>query len=130
MGRCAVVTAREAGWLCGTGTLILRFPTTVFVEYMALVLGSPRVREYLGGSAVGATMQNLNQGILLKLEVALPPLAEQHRIVAKVEALMAVCDELERSLATEQTERGRLLEALLHDALEGALPVEVGTGAG
>ena len=35
---------------------------------------------------------------------------------------MAVCDELGQSLATEQTERARLLEALLHDALEDALP--------
>ena len=55
-------------------------------------------------------------------EIFVPPLAEQQRIVAKVDELMAVCDELEQSLATEQTERARLLEALLHDALEDALP--------
>jgi type I restriction enzyme, S subunit len=52
----------------------------------------------------------------------LPPLPEQRGIVAKVDELMAVCDELEQSLAAEQTERVRLLEALLHDALEDALP--------
>jgi hypothetical protein len=48
------------------------------------------------------------------------PLAEQHRIVAKVDALMALCDRLEAALATADTTRARLLEALLHEALEPA----------
>jgi len=51
----------------------------------------------------------------------LPPLAEQRRIVAKVDELMALCNELEQSLAAEQTKRARLLEALLHDVLEDPL---------
>ena len=46
-----------------------------------------------------------------------PPLAEQHRIVAKVEELMALCDQLESHLTTAQNETGRLLESVLHDAL-------------
>ena len=61
---------------------------------------------------------------LATLVFPLPPLAEQHRIVAKVDELMTVCDELEQSLATEQTERARLLEALLRDALEDGLPAQ------
>ena len=62
MGRCAVVTDREAGWLCGTGSLVLRLPQCVYARFLVLLIGSPYVREYLSGSAVGATMQNLNQG--------------------------------------------------------------------
>ena len=50
----------------------------------------------------------------------LPPLAEQHRIVAKVDELMALCDELEAHLTTAATTRARLLEATLHEALNGA----------
>ena len=117
MGRCAVVTKQENGWLCGTGSLILRFPEFVFPHFFVTLIGSPFVREYLGSSAVGATMQNLNQSILLNLVIALPPLAEQHRIVAKVEELMALCDRLEVQLTTTQTESRRLLEAVLHEAL-------------
>lgn len=51
--------------------------------------------------------------------ICIPPLAEQHRIVAKVDALMALCDQLEASLTTATTTRSRLLEALLHEALGG-----------
>lgn len=54
---------------------------------------------------------------LSKLVFPLPPLAEQHRIVAKVDALMALCGQLEASLTTATTTRSRLLEALLHEAL-------------
>jgi type I restriction enzyme, S subunit len=117
MGRCAVVTEKEDGWLCGTGSLILRLPECVYPRFLVTVIGSPFVRTYLGGSAVGATMQNLNQSILLNLVIGLPPLKEQHRIVAKVDELMAVCDRLEAQLTITQTERRRLLEAVLRDAL-------------
>ena len=50
--------------------------------------------------------------------MALPPLAAQHRIVAKVDALMALCDRLEAAITTADTTRSRLLEALLHEAVD------------
>ena len=55
-----------------------------------------------------------------QLVVPLPPLAEQHRIVAKVDELMGVCDQLEAQLVTTQTDTHRLLEAVLHEALAPA----------
>ena len=118
MGRCVVVTEHEEGWLCGTGSLILRLPDSLYPKYLAMLIGSPHVREYLGGFAVGATMQNLNQSILLKMSIGFPPLAEQYRMVAKVDELMALCDRLEASLATGDDTRCRLLDTLLYEALE------------
>jgi type I restriction enzyme S subunit len=44
-------------------------------------------------------------------------LAEQHRIVAKVDALMDLCDRLEASLENSAATRRRLLDALLAEAL-------------
>ncbi len=117
MGRCAVVTEQENGWLCGTGSLILRLPQCLYPKYLAMLISSPYVREYLDGFAVGATMQNLNQSILLKMSMALPPLAEQHHIVAKVDELMGMCDRLEASLARDNENRGQMIDALLHEAL-------------
>ena len=54
------------------------------------------------------------------MPLPLPPLAEQHRIVAKVDELMALCDRLEAQLTTNATQSRRLLEAVLHEALAGA----------
>jgi type I restriction enzyme S subunit len=68
----------------------------------------------------GTAIPHLKLGDIADLQVALPPLAEQRRIVAKVDELMALCDQLEASLAAAATDRARLLESLLHEALAPA----------
>ncbi|MGC9217473.1 restriction endonuclease subunit S, partial [Acidithiobacillus sp.] len=77
-------------------------------------------RAYFGRKASGAqsTMPKINHDILVNLPIPIPPLAEQHRIVAKVDELMALCDQLEASLTKAQTETSRLLESVLHHALQ------------
>lgn len=124
MGRCAVVGAAEAGWLCGTGSLILRPNSSVISSYLALVIGSPTARSYLQGASVGTTMQNLNQSILLRMPLLLPSISEQHRVVARVDALTTLCDRLETGLETVDVARQRLLTSLLHDALNDTAMAE------
>jgi type I restriction enzyme S subunit len=113
MGRCAIVTNREEGWLCGTGSLVLRMPTSFYAPFLAMVIGAPEAREYLGGTSVGTTMQNLNQSILARMPVGVPPLAEQRRIVAKVDQLMTLVDQLEAQLTQSHATSERLMDALV-----------------
>jgi type I restriction enzyme S subunit len=65
---------------------------------------------------------------LAKLQFPLPPLAQQKRIVTKLAELMTLCDRLEASLSLQKHSRTRLLDALLHEAIEsvdgGAAPVQ------
>ena len=124
VGRAALVTEKEEGWLCGTGSFIVRFIPESLRAYVLLFLSADLARSYLLGSAIGATMTNLNHGILKKMPIPLPPLAEQHRIVAKVDVLMALCDQLEQQLSQADQQRRRLLEALLAEAFGGRLPIE------
>lgn len=65
-------------------------------------------------------MPALQQGVLEQIPIGLPPLAEQHRIVAKIDELMALCDRLEASLDAAATTRRRMLDALLAEALAPA----------
>lgn len=67
--------------------------------------------------AEGGAQPNLNLRKIKELRFDLPPLAEQHRIVAKVDELMALCDELETSLTSADETRKKLLDALLAEAL-------------
>ena len=80
-------------------------------------------RSYYAANATGLSpsMKNVSRRTILDLPVPLPPLAEQHRIVARVNELMTLCDRLEASLATVQTARRRPLDALLAEALAPAL---------
>ena len=77
-------------------------------------------RAYYAQEASGASpsMKNVSREVIYGLAIPLAPIAEQHRIVAKVDELMAVGDALEAALTSAQTERRRLLEALLDGALE------------
>jgi type I restriction enzyme S subunit len=68
-------------------------------------------------SGMAVMQMNISQDKLRAVPVPLPPLAEQHRIVAKVDALMALCGRLEASLATASVTRRRLFESLLAEAL-------------
>ena len=98
MGRCAVVGEKEHGWICGTGSFFLTPSPLLFVAYIQTFFTTHYARAYLGGESVGTTMSNLNHKILSKMPVPLPPLAEQKRIVEKLEQLLPLCEKLkERS---------------------------------
>lgn len=58
-------------------------------------------------------MQNLNQSILANMPIGIPPLAEQKRIVAKVDELMALCDRLEAQQQEREAQRAKLARASL-----------------
>lgn len=73
--------------------------------------------------APSTTQKNINLGILSAVLIPLPPLAEQRRIVTKVDELMVLCDRLETSLTAAVTTRRCLLDALLHATLSREAPI-------
>jgi type I restriction enzyme S subunit len=87
-----------------------------FLQYLELFINSIDLKPYVTGTA----QPKMNQAKLNSIPIALPPLAEQHRIVAKVDELMVLCDRLETSLTTSNQTRTRLLEATLAEALAPA----------
>ena len=80
-----------------------------FLRCVELFVNAIDLKPYVTGTA----QPKMNQAKMNSIPVALPPLAEQRRIVAKVDELMAVCDRLEASLAVGEETRGRLVEAVL-----------------
>jgi type I restriction enzyme, S subunit len=78
-------------------------------------------RAELVERAYGAGKPGLNLDNIRSLSVPLPPLAEQQRIVAKVNQVMALCDRLESYLVDSARTRTRLLDALLAEALAPSL---------
>jgi type I restriction enzyme S subunit len=70
----------------------------------------------LRSHAAGGAQPNLNVGKIANTVLALPPLAEQHRIVAKVDELMALCDSLEVGLSEAQTTQLHLTDAIVEQA--------------
>ncbi len=97
MGRCAVVRKKHEGWLCGTGSLIVRPNRGVDPCFLQRILASPAVVSRITDSSVGSTMLNLNHATLAGLKVQSPPLAEQRAIaeaLSDVDALINAFDAL------------------------------------
>ena len=81
IGRHALVTEKENGWLCGTGCLRIRFgDAEVEPRYVSYYLRQPEVIQMILGMAVGTTMPNLNTTIVKSIPLRLPPLPVQRRI--------------------------------------------------
>ena len=90
-----------------------RFEDARFFEYFLRT-----VKGDLHEFAPSTAQKNINLGILKEVLIPLPPFVEQRRIVARVDELMALCDRLEASLTMGDDTLGRLIGALLHEALE------------
>lgn len=78
----ALIQPHEVGWLCGTGCLKVRVGERRIADerFISYHLRSPGTKEWLVRHAVGATMPNLNTGILASVPIMLPPLHVQLRI--------------------------------------------------
>lgn len=76
---------------------------------------SPFGRKYLMSEARGAqkTMPKINQNILKKMPIPIPSRKEQDNLVLMVNRLFVVCDELDESIAKEETIKLNLLESLI-----------------
>ena len=94
MGRCAMVTDFEAGWLCGTGCLNVRLSEKALPEFVTTFLRTSYVRERLKLESVGSTMDNLNTSILASILLPAPPIDEQRLIAAFLDRETAKFDEL------------------------------------
>ncbi|MCA3624594.1 MAG: restriction endonuclease subunit S [Methylobacterium sp.] len=99
---------------------------TPFLEgltaFIAMALKASDFQSLAWSKAGTGTLPIISKGKWEVLPIPLPPLAEQHRIVAKVDALIALCDRLEASLSATAATRRRLLDALLAEALA---PVDI-----
>jgi type I restriction enzyme S subunit len=81
--------------------------------FIKVLIGSPYAVDFFEENSHGGTMNILNLSILRALPIPLPALAEQRRIVAKVDQLMALVDELEIQLAASRATAAKLLDALV-----------------
>jgi type I restriction enzyme S subunit len=118
--RHALISEREAGWLCGTGCLLVRlgpnWPSPMFASF---ALDRPETRAWITQHAIGATMPNLNTGILSAVPIVMPP--EQ-----VLRAFGLAVDQVQGLVVARDAESGMLAQArdaLLPRLLSGELRI-------
>lgn len=85
-------------------------------SYIDIVIRSEMTQEVIW-NAKNSTNDNISMGDIKGFAIPLPPLSEQHRIVAKVDELMALCDQLKSRLNDAQTTQLHLADALVEQAI-------------
>ena len=95
IGRCAIVPSDFKTGNVSQHVTIVRTVSKEIVNFLHLVLISKHVQKTVMDVQVGVSREGLSVGKLGTFLIPIPPLAEQHRIVTKVDELMALCDQLE-----------------------------------
>lgn len=79
--------------------------------------GTARAHYVAHASGTSDSMKNISRDVILSMPVPVPPLAEQRRIVARIEQLFALCDDLEAKLRARDEKSARLAAALVAEAI-------------
>ena len=116
-----VLVADELGYST-TEIVAIRPYVPLCSEYCALALRRPDFVEYVTTLGQGTKMPRLRTKDAIVAPFPLPPLAEQHRIVAKVDEFMALCDRLEINLGNVDAGRERILEFLARNTFVAEEP--------
>ena len=112
-GRCAIWNDQVAEMYFQKAIHRVRPCAAILSEYLALNLQIDCQNDALAGYFTGATIKHLTGRSLSQYPIPVPPLAEQRRIVAKVDQLMALVDQLESQLTTSNASAGKLMEAVV-----------------
>jgi type I restriction enzyme S subunit len=113
-GRSAVV--RDCPPFAIVRSVLLLKPL-ISAEFFLRWLQSSWCFTWMGQASEATAQPHLYIGDTKRMPVPIPPHDEQKRIIAKVNELMAICDQLETQITNAETENSRLLEAVLHEAL-------------
>ena len=117
VGRVALVDKNDAYSMVRSAAMIRPCNENLSPHYMALMLKSPYLQVQMTARSKQSAQANLFLGAISNLVAIVPPLEEQHRIVAKVDQLMALCDKLKARLTDAQTTKLHLTDAIVEQAL-------------
>lgn len=108
MGRCAVVMGE--GFLCGTGSLLIRTRGKVTADFIQKVISFPSFKKTIEDMAVGQTMPNLNVPIVSRFQVVKPPIDIQHRYYSFIGEVDNLKQSVQKNLDKLETLKKALMQ--------------------
>ncbi|MFA5108514.1 MAG: restriction endonuclease subunit S [Candidatus Micrarchaeia archaeon] len=117
MARCALVTTKEDGWLCGTGSLFIRPKNDVNSLFLLFCLTHASMKKVLENNSQGVTMSNLNLSIINNLKIIVPPRKLQNKFAEISERLNSINEKQ----ATSSDKIDQLIYTLMQKAFSGEL---------
>ncbi|MDD2535709.1 MAG: restriction endonuclease subunit S, partial [Macromonas bipunctata] len=127
VARSVVVGVAESQLMLSDKIIRLAVSSRMNRAFLNMVNNASYSREHYAANASGtsSSMKNVSREVVLGLAVPLPPLAEQSRIVTRVEELMRLCDALEAKGRLEAAQHAQLVSTLLGTLTASATPDEL-----
>ncbi|HFG2028773.1 TPA: restriction endonuclease subunit S [Vibrio cholerae] len=111
IGRAAVVPIDAPKFVLQRSVAVIK--TSLIPEFLVYYLASPSCTSYFEANGKGTAQKGIYLGKLAEMPIVVPSLEEQRRIVAKVDELMALCDQLEQQTEASLDAHQVLVETLL-----------------
>ena len=121
MGRSAPITEKENGWLCGTGSLIIRLQEGYIAAFYSQIIASHSSVQYLEENCVGSTMKNLNEKVITSLPVPSYTKEQQEAIVAILNSFLEKEQQAKSAAEAVLTQIDSMKKAILVRAFRGEL---------
>jgi type I restriction enzyme S subunit len=121
IGRCAIVPADFDEANVNQHVLILRLANPKVLKFVHIVITSQFVFNQIMGAQVGGTKEGLSAERAKALQIPLPPLAEQQRIVAKIEEAFTEIDAIEKNKELLKNHIKQTRQKILDLAIHGKL---------
>lgn len=125
IGRCALVPPDLGEANVSQHVAIIRLIDPRIRGFIHMALTAPFYQDMIMNVQVGVSREGLSMKRLREFPMVIPPLAEQHRIVAKVNELMAVCDDLEARQQAREAHQDRLVMAVSQGLVDDAEDPEI-----
>ena len=103
IGRCAIVSEAEQGFICGTGSLFVRFSKEIESIFIMYIIRCDSFTKHLISKAKGATMLNINSNTIADLKLPLPPLPLQQLFAQRIEQIEHQKAEVQKSITDLET---------------------------
>lgn len=97
--------------------LIIRLPSPYIADYFQVFASSKMFKDAIAEKITGSAVKQMPASVLPNIDIPLPPPEEQHRIVQKVDELLALCDHLKERLNQASDTRCQLAGAVVEGAL-------------
>jgi len=121
MGRCALITSEEDGYLCGTGSFLIKSSERVSSDYLVRYLRSSVGRARLEQVASGAVMLNLSNAELSNLSLYFPPINRQKEIIKTMGHISVQVESIVQVYQNKLTALDELKQSILQKAFSGEL---------
>ena len=118
LGKVAKVDNKTVGCIVYTGLIRFKPYSGLYDDYLIQYFSSNDFMRQINKSKTGAAIKHFGPTHLKQMILPLPPMSEQKRIVAKVDELMSLCDQLEEQINESKDNADLLMQAVLKEAFE------------